>query len=429
LVYDYPTQLAAIVDGRQREAAGRNRWLEFLSATAELGADWEFYTLTNGPIAAAVARDPGAHRGAEDPEAIIDRAEHRELVPELRGFFATLDRSRVMDRLDELASPSRFVAPRTTEALVESSLPELGRARLGAKICAARMRLSALDGKSEQAVRSLRHGLAISEAALGRGVVIGYLAADTCRATMEREVRMELLEGLIDGPTCGVMLEVLGEDSLLNLAAAIGGERFVALDAIERYFDQASREAATQEQRNGTGEAGAEETAPREKQMALANRYFDAAARVVDVDGINPTEREHAWADVRAVETIVQDRAHPRAYAPLRSLLLDLPRLMSSRARNQAMRAGTRVMLALEAFRVRTGRYPDTLRELAMPQMPDDPFAPGRPLGYRVLSPSGSGPAAYVLYSTGADGRDDGGAAADGVSGRGPDLIINSREP
>lgn len=62
-------------------------------------------------------------------------------------------------------------------------------------------------------------------------------------------------------------------------------------------------------------------------------------------------------------------------------------------------------MFALEAFHRQHGRYPDSLSELVpqyLPRMPLD-YADRQPLRYRRTGED------YLLYSIGADGRDDGG--------------------
>ncbi len=63
--------------------------------------------------------------------------------------------------------------------------------------------------------------------------------------------------------------------------------------------------------------------------------------------------------------------------------------------------------LALQAFRSDSGQYPSSLGELVannyMPSLPEDPYAASSPLHYRKLG------AAYLLYSVGPDGVDDGG--------------------
>lgn len=71
------------------------------------------------------------------------------------------------------------------------------------------------------------------------------------------------------------------------------------------------------------------------------------------------------------------------------------------------------VLLALERHRAAHGRYPGTLEELVpdqLPALPADPYASDNRLRYRVIDPTGDDPAtAFVLYSVGVNGVDDGG--------------------
>jgi type II secretory pathway pseudopilin PulG len=64
------------------------------------------------------------------------------------------------------------------------------------------------------------------------------------------------------------------------------------------------------------------------------------------------------------------------------------------------------VTLALHAFRLEQGHYPNTLAELApgcLKRLPNDPFAAQGTFHYRLKGQS------YLLYSVGPDGKDDGG--------------------
>jgi hypothetical protein len=66
--------------------------------------------------------------------------------------------------------------------------------------------------------------------------------------------------------------------------------------------------------------------------------------------------------------------------------------------------------LAVERFRLATGQFPRHLQQLApafLPQIPTDPFD-GAPLRYRLLDNG------YVVYSIGADLKDDNGAERSG---------------
>jgi type II secretory pathway pseudopilin PulG len=64
------------------------------------------------------------------------------------------------------------------------------------------------------------------------------------------------------------------------------------------------------------------------------------------------------------------------------------------------------ITLALHAFRLEQGHYPNTLAELSpgyLKKLPDDPFAAQGTFHYRLQGQS------YLLYSVGPDGKDDGG--------------------
>lgn len=80
---------------------------------------------------------------------------------------------------------------------------------------------------------------------------------------------------------------------------------------------------------------------------------------------------------------------------------------------NQTQNALLLVTLALHAYQVEHGRYPQSLQELTpayLKQLPDDPFALKGTFQYH---PSGT---TYLLYSIGPDGKDDGGKVIDDPS-------------
>jgi hypothetical protein len=77
-----------------------------------------------------------------------------------------------------------------------------------------------------------------------------------------------------------------------------------------------------------------------------------------------------------------------------------------------------RVALAVERFRLKEGRLPDSLEQLKpafLEAVPEDPFD-GKPLRYKKL---GKG---YLVYSIGPDGADNGGVE-DKKEGR-PDIVF-----
>lgn len=407
---------------------------------AAVGGAWEYFTLSNPRIAAAVGRDPEKHSGAADP-GLIDAPEYSGLVPELRVFFDTLDKSALMDRLDELAKPSRFVALRAVEPLASTPMPELGRARLSAKVFAARMRVALMDGKPDQAVRSLRHGLAMARAVEGRGTLFASSLANAIWTQMDAEVRIDILAGRLSPETSAAMLAVLDEARLSSARNGLEGERFVALETIDLFFEQMKSEAARDEAQEKDVDRGRGRIATRQEQIRQANRMYDAIGELFSVDEV---VRRHGRAELAAVEALWGDVEKSPRYEPLRTLMPSVEPVIQSDRRMKMLHEGTRLMLALEVFRGKVGRYPERLRELVpgvLEQLPVDPFAAdaGRVFRYRALQPESTDRStAYVLYSVGHDGEDNGGRArvgtrinaiSPGTRARGQDYILNAGEP
>jgi hypothetical protein len=434
---DYATQLAEWVEAHQADKEERNRWQEFVEVSTAVCAAWEYFTLTNERIAGIVGRDPNNNFGAADP-GLIDAPEYAGLVPELRTFFAVLDKTKLLDRMDELAGPSRFVALRAVDPMLTASMPELGRARLCARICAARMRLAAMEGKPEQVVRSLRHALAMARAVCGRGLLVSAGVGDASWFAAEREVRLEVLDGRLNAGACAAALDVLTRTPPPEARTALGGERFFVLESIDVYFGQRKQEAAGGEGRRPSESQGAGGAlASRDEQIVQANRYFRAADELFSPD---EAVRRHGQREIEAVAALTSADAPPH-YKPLGTLLPGVDAAARGDRKQRLYHDGTRIMLALEVFRGRTGRYPERLEELTpgeLGSVPPDPFGRGGAFGYRRLEPSGTDPSgSYVLYSVGSDGEDNGGkrppknpgsVIGAGPAGRGYDYVVNTRE-
>lgn len=99
---------------------------------------------------------------------------------------------------------------------------------------------------------------------------------------------------------------------------------------------------------------------------------------------------------------------------------------------------GLRLLLALRQYHARTGVYPLSLADLKpieLPDLPSDPHAPDGAYRYKLLDQTSSDPRlAFVLYSVGADGVDDGGqksltAPGDELRLPGGDHVFNQPVP
>jgi len=92
-------------------------------------------------------------------------------------------------------------------------------------------------------------------------------------------------------------------------------------------------------------------------------------------------------------------------------------------AHSRASRDGVQILYAIEGFRSEHGRLPDSLDELEttwLASVPVDPFS-GQPFIYRILKDPDEHGRTYLLYSTNADGEDNGGAHGQSKR-RSPDL-------
>ncbi len=135
------------------------------------------------------------------------------------------------------------------------------------------------------------------------------------------------------------------------------------------------------------------------------NAYFDDA-RTAAATGRRDT--------MLAMSDTLEDRAAriPDAaslFAPV------FGKLIASHFQSMAEMAATRTMLALEVHAARHHGFPESLDQIdkdLLAEVPIDPFS-GKPLCYRRIDPASDElHRPYLLYSTGADGHDDGGVTA-----------------
>lgn len=95
--------------------------------------------------------------------------------------------------------------------------------------------------------------------------------------------------------------------------------------------------------------------------------------------------------------------------------------------RGEAVIGGTQILLGLQTFRAKFGRYPSKLSELEDTlkwQAPQDPFS-GKAFVYKLR------PGGFLLYSIGEDLKDNGGLdTTHGSSGkRSGDMVFRMPEP
>jgi hypothetical protein len=128
--------------------------------------------------------------------------------------------------------------------------------------------------------------------------------------------------------------------------------------------------------------------------------YLDLMNDYIEAMQLPPEQRREAAGAVNA-----RFEKTSRIHILLHIIMPALSRVTTLDLRNIAQLRTARVGLAIERYRLATGKLPDTLAELVptyLDAVPKDPFD-GKELRYKKLEPG------FVVYSIGVDGSDDGG--------------------
>lgn len=370
---------------------------------------------------AAEASIPDIPHPDADPEGF---AAAIEAVGILRGlkFFAVLS---------EAANADVFIAPIDAD-------PVIARMQIGGiehphtmlntelrdavRVCAGVIEIAGRSRDQALMIEGVRDGLAVVRAMDSRPMVIDRLCAVSSARLMLDVVRDQLVQGRWSGGACGAMLSEI--DRRLPLPSPL--EVFEAdgaytLCMIEWLYATNRPEIAL---RDG---------------MASASSMMDVLEAVWDAFDFDQVfgEPEDRWPPrAAAIESfaryrasIIENASRPRLERtpieqPVAILWTALDYFASSVPQQMidhhdehvALVHGIRVMLALEVYAARHGEYPEALEALTplvLPVVPADPFANDGRFRYRRAAANRAEQApTYILYSVGADGQDNNGAAS-----------------
>ena len=456
---DYGPRLEALSTAAQPE--GENGWpllieaLELMQATRPPeGIDWP----TDPNRLSAIGRYEQILHGpcGFDPQG--PAREELILIEAMRdaGIFA---------RLGEAMAKPRFVRRIDTggQMLVLLLLPELGQTRSMARARVATMRLAACEGDWDAWRAALDETMRLGRAMSYQTTIISHLVGVAIQALALQELRYELQEHDVPEAACLAMLGRMDEAWRLGpIRLGLEGERLSFQDIVQRVFTDDGRgdgililsrfHAAM-----GMWGGGVGGTLPHHPIVNVAGLYFP---------GRRETLEEHGHLIDVAIEqstlTQVERMNHPfdldayvenldRGHIVLSTLVPALDSFVQRSVMFRSQLEAARVELALEAYHARHGEWPDSLALLAPDVLAEVPLDPinGLPFGYRRIEgasatqPDGSpDPRPYLLYSLGADGKDDGPAPVlDDVradrydpllgrkEGEGHDFIFNTVRP
>lgn len=358
-----------------------------------------------------------------------------------------MEEAGIFEAIAEAARRPRAVRPRPHGRLIDTLLPELGRARNLARASAARMFLAAQDGDHATVATAFEGMMALGRVLSHQFTLIDHLVGIAIQSLAMREARQLLIEHRFDEHALAAMLAALERQPLAPFDVAMEGERIGMLDIVQWTHTDDGR---------GSGRLivseviaiGATPGAVPFGSTPLVNLgglfFASKAATTRKLEEIIDAQvrRAHAPPSRRALVSPNPDlimESLTRRYLLLRLVLPAWNSAIESRDHADTELAGTRVMLAIELFRARHGRLPEALTELVpeiLPKMPLDPTT-GAPFAYRVFQDGedehGRG---YLLYSWGGDGVDNGGLRhpkenvfARGSGAPGYDFIINDPRP
>jgi hypothetical protein len=163
--------------------------------------------------------------------------------------------------------------------------------------------------------------------------------------------------------------------------------------------------------------------------VVAAQRITDRARRQKELDHDEAELKKDAWSPAEAIKALRRERLDNEINKKLAATLIDFSWTAIHWMQRQAdlheqRQRNLHLAFALAAYRAEHKRYPDKLDELApgyLAEVPSDLFS-GKALIYRHAENG------YLLYSVGANGRDDGGRGSADTP-RGDDIHVRMPLP
>lgn len=337
--------------------------------------------------------------------------------------FAKVKEAGVLQELDRLAEADCYHWDTPTEAFSDDTigyLAELGPCRLAARLNRARMFEAARAGDWDEFVRGFEVAHAIGRLMSLRGSAIETLVGEACRSTANTELVLTLMERDVPAPIldrCAQMLDDAGPS--IDVTQALDGERLIALDFLDSVHDRSGR-VVFSELNNLRDEMQGE---PRDD--SLSNRIFNfiglaqvrkpASEAVVNqlMDEVASAMSRPAHARPVSV-TAIQARGDslPDEFAAARTSFSAFNAFSRSVDAMNTTLAATRLIVEIHHYKLARGEFPESLDHLDSTATLD-PLT-GQPFVYRRQVPSDADPRAFILYSVGLDGHDDGGRSPEG---------------
>lgn len=442
----YAATVEAIIAEAQKDLTGPDAWAEFV-AVGELAKNSQLTALsrigrasTSGSFPIAPEDWPSEEFWPPDPSMIGTPNLPPRVEQAVRDMIAQARSDGVMDALDALASPRRAVRRVPEVRMIEILLPELGQVRAIARLGHARMDFAVRDRDMTEFLSAFEHTLALGRIVGSQSTMIDRLVGYAMANLAMTDLRHAIADGHVDAPTLRLARGVIDRNLPLgSLSTALECERYMMLDTIEWTHSTGGRaipmlmnhvqaKAAMQSMPTPAFERLVNLTSivmpSKEQSIRAANTLYDL---MIADSTIPPHARPNPPASFRFVEDL-----SPR-YALIKTLAPAVSKALEYESMHITDVAGIKALIALELYKDRHGRYPESLAGLVpewLDALPRDEFNPAG-LAYHLKDPTGPASSAYLLYSFGPDLADNDGAYAARSSPNvaGQDMVYNRRRP
>lgn len=353
-------------------------------------------------------------------------------------FVKRLEEAGVYQRLSAIAQSRFVVAPAFTGRFIKRTIPT-DRIKLLMWACDAKFQKSLRSGDLS-GVGVVGPLFALCRITTQQGSMLEYFIGKNVAFRAAECVRQLVMSTHPDPAACKELLEAVSlQPCPAPASLCIEFTRLEMLDGIDMFFEEMCADA--------TADLPADKAAARSQtirkfgvppiasQSAQEQKLEEYVKPVRELAKMTLLERRQSPVRVPAEFDDL-----PEAYQPLSLLIPNLDGILQTRNDCIFLRSGVVTLLALEVYRGEHGDYPTELSQLVpgvLVHLPGDPFnADG--FRYKRVDPT-TDPEhrAYILYSIGADGEDNGGRRHENQTntlvpyraGRGFDYVFNSRIP
>lgn len=320
---------------------------------------------------------------------------------ELLHFLSLLENERVFDGLASAASSGRLYPPNSSNLLLTAQpIASVNAMRRYLEVCLFRARDAFLHGNLGEACRSIEYVRALIRLHDQHPLMFSRIQSLGARHALCEAILLMIRDGIVADERALALLadQIAMCGDLPSLVPGIESERIAMLNLVQQCYHPELLPPGTDLEHPAWK---IRSWATQQQVVDAVNEFFDVYAQAVDSRWWN---RE---VSMRRTEALA---ASGPKYFKLAMELLEPGLWHPSHMRDYvgSIQNGTQIIIAVERFGARYGKYPRDLAELVpefLGHVPADPIVPDGEYFFRPLAEGRE----YLLYSVGVDQIDNGG--------------------